>query len=373
MRAEILDKVKRVVIKIGSRVLTAEGEGLDDVFLAALASEVAHQRGKGREVIIVSSGAVAAGVKALGLKARPRTIPQKQAAAAVGQSKLMQAYEEAFSLHDLKVAQILLTRDDLSNRHRFLNARATLDALLECGVVPVINENDTVVVEEIKFGDNDNLSALVSSLVEAHLLIILTDIDGFYDADPRSNPDARLVPLVKAVTREVERAAGGSGSAVGTGGMATKLAAAKRIGRYGVPTLIVNGRKSGTLAEALAGKEVGTLILPSGESLNRRKHWIAYTLRPRGRIFIDTGALVALTRHGKSLLPSGVVRVEGDFDRGACVLVCGPDGKEFARGIIDYSRREMEQICGCRSGEIEKCLGYRYGDEIIHRDNLVIL
>lgn len=373
MRGEILEKVKRVVIKIGSRVLTAEGEGLDDVFLAALAGEVAHQRGKGREVIIVSSGAVAAGVKALGLKARPRTIPQKQAAAAVGQSKLMQAYEEAFSLHGLKVAQILLTRDDLANRHRFLNARATLDALLECGVVPVINENDTVVVEEIKFGDNDNLSALVSSLVEAHLLIILTDIDGFYDADPRSNPDARLVPLVKAVTREVERAAGGSGSAVGTGGMATKLAAAKRIGRYGVPTLIVNGRKSGTLAEALAGGDVGTLILPSGESLNRRKHWIAYTLRPRGRIFIDTGALVALTRHGKSLLPSGVVRVEGDFDRGACVLVCGPDGKEFARGIIDYSRREMEQICGCRSGEIEKCLGYRYGDEIIHRDNLVIL
>lgn len=373
MRAEMLEKVKRVVIKIGSRVLTAEGEGLDDVFLAALAGEVAHQREKGREVIIVSSGAVAAGVKALGLETRPRTIPQKQAAAAVGQSKLMQAYERAFSRHELKVAQMLLTRDDLANRLRFLNARATMDALLAFGVVPVINENDTVVVEEIKFGDNDNLSALVSSLVEAHLLIILTDIDGFYDADPRSNPDARLVPLVKAVTREVERAAGGSGSVIGTGGMATKLAAAKRVGRYGVPTLIVNGRKSGTLAEALAGVEVGTLILPSGESLNRRKHWIAYTLRPRGRIFIDTGALVALTRHGKSLLPSGVVKVEGDFDRGACVLVCGPDGKEFARGIIDYSRREMEQICGCRSGEIEKCLGYRYGDEIIHRDNLVIL
>jgi len=373
MRAEILDKVKRIVIKIGSRVLTADGDGLDDVFLSALAGEVARQREKGHEVIIVSSGAVAAGVKALGLNERPRTIPQKQAAAAVGQSKLMQAYEQAFSRHGLKVAQMLLTRDDLANRLRFLNARATMDALLAFGVVPVINENDTVVVEEIKFGDNDNLSALVTSLVEAHLLVILTDIDGYYDADPRSNPDARLVPLVKAVTREVERAAGSSGSSVGTGGMVTKLAAAKRVGRYGVPTLIINGRKTDTLASALDGEEVGTLFLPSGENLNRRKHWIAYTLRPRGRIYIDTGALVALTRHGKSLLPSGVVRVEGDFDRGACVLVCGPDGKEFARGIADYSRQELEKIFGCRSSEIEKCLGYRYGDEIIHRDNLVIL
>jgi len=374
MRAEILDKVRRIVIKIGSRVLTADGEGLDDAFLAALANEVARQREKGREVIIVSSGAVAAGVKALGLTTtRPRTIPQKQAAAAVGQSKLMQAYEQAFSGHGLKVAQILLTRDDLANRLRFLNARAALDALLECGVVPVINENDTVVVDEIKFGDNDNLSALVTSLVEAHLLVILTDIDGYYDADPRSNPDARLVPLVKAVTREVERAAGSSGSSVGTGGMITKLAAAKRVGRYGVPTLIINGRKPETLAAALAGDEVGTLFLPSGDSLSRRKHWIAYTLRPRGRIVVDTGAVAALSRRGKSLLPSGVVRVEGEFDRGACVLVCGLDGTEFARGIVDYSRQELEKICGCRSSEIEKCLGYRYGDEIIHRDNLVIL
>lgn len=374
MRAEILDKVRRIVIKIGSRVLTADGEGLDDAFLAALANEVARQREKGREVIIVSSGAVAAGVKALGLTTtQPRTIPQKQAAAAVGQSKLMQAYEQAFSRHGLKVAQILLTRDDLANRLRFLNARAAMDALLECGVVPVINENDTVVVEEIKFGDNDNLSALVTSLVEAHLLVILTDIDGYYDADPRSNPDARLVPLVKAVTREVERAAGSSGSSVGTGGMITKLAAAKRVGRYGVPTLIINGRKPETLAAALAGDEVGTLFLPSGDSLSRRKHWIAYTLRPRGRIVVDTGAVAALSRRGKSLLPSGVVRVEGEFDRGACVLVCGLDGTEFARGIVDYSRQELEKICGCRSSEIEKCLGYRYGDEIIHRDNLVIL
>ena len=373
MRAEFLDKVRRIVVKIGSRVLTADSGGLDDVLLASLATEVARQREKGREVVIVSSGAVAAGIKALGLTERPRTIPQKQAAAAVGQSKLMQAYEAAFSGHGLKVAQILLTRDDLANRLRFLNARATMDSLLSSGVVPIINENDTVAVDEIKFGDNDNLSALVTSLVEAHLLVILTDIDGFYDADPRSNPGARLVSLVKAVTKEVERAAGTTGSSVGTGGMITKLAAAKRVGRYGVPALIINGRKPETLSIALAGGEVGTFFLPSGESLNRRKHWIAYTLRPRGRIFIDTGALVALSRRGKSLLPSGISRVEGDFDRGACVLVCGPDGKEFARGLVDYSRQELEKILGCKSCEIETVLGYRYGDEIIHRDNLVIL
>lgn len=373
MRAEILDKVRRIVIKIGSRVLTGDAHAIDTGFLDMLACETARLREKGLQVVIVTSGAVAAGAREMGLTERPRTIPQKQAAAAVGQPKLMQAYEEAFLAHSLTVAQILLTRDDLSNRLRFLNARATLDVLLSGGIIPIINENDTVAVEEIKFGDNDNLSALVTSLVEAHLLLILTDIDGYYTADPRSTPDARLVPLVKAVTKDVERAAGSTGTSVGTGGMVTKLAAAKRVGRYGVPTMIINGTKPGTLAGALAGEEIGTLFLPSGESLNRRKHWIAYTLRPRGRVFVDTGALVALSRHGKSLLPSGIARVEGDFDRGSCVLVCGADGKEFARGIVDYSRRELDTILGCKSREIESLLGYRYGDEIIHRDNLVIL
>lgn len=373
VRKKFLAKIKRIVIKIGSRVLTAEKGGLDTVFLDSLALEIAKLREKGCEVVVVSSGAIAAGISALGLPERPRTIPQKQATAAVGQSKLIQAYEEAFVRQNLKVAQVLLTGDDLANRLRFLNARATLDALFSYGVVPVINENDTVAVEEIKFGDNDNLSALVTSLVEANLLIILTDIDGFYDADPRNNPDARLVPLVPAITRTVERAAAGSGSAIGTGGMITKISAAKRAGRYGVATMLINGRKPGTLAGALAGEEVGTLFLPAGESLNRRKHWIAYTLRPRGRIFVDTGALVAISRSGKSLLPSGIARVEGDFERGSCVRVCGLDETEFARGIVDYSRQEIEKILGCKSCEIETVLGYRYGDEIIHRDNLVIL
>ncbi len=373
MGTELIAQAKRIVIKIGSRVLTGEDHGLDRQFLHVLAGEVARLRTAGREIILVSSGAIAAGIGALGLAERPRSIPQKQAAAAVGQSKLMQAYEEAFSDHGLKVAQVLLTGDDLSHRRRFLNARATLDALLAYGVVPVINENDTVVVAEIKFGDNDNLSALVTCLVEAELLLILTDIDGFYDADPRSNPDARLVPLVSAITRGIERAAGGSGSKVGTGGMATKIAAAKRVGRFGVPTLLINGRNPLSLPRALAGEEVGTLFLPSRESLNRRKHWIAYTLRPSGRIMVDTGALVALSRHGKSLLPSGVLSVEGDFDRGGCVRICGSDGSEFARGISDYSRAEIERIKGHKSSEIEDVLGYRYGDEVVHRDNLAIL
>lgn len=373
MREDILKKVRRIVIKIGSSVLTREDNGLDSGFMAQFAEQVASLREEGREVVIVSSGAVAAGRKELGLEERPSTIPQKQAAAAIGQTRLMRAYEEAFSLHNSRVAQVLLTRDDLSDRLRFLNARATLETLLACGVIPVINENDTVSVDEIKFGDNDNLSALVTNLAEAELLVILTDIDGFFDADPRRNPDARLVPLVRSITKEIERAAGGAGSTVGTGGMATKLAAAKKAGKFGVPTLMVNGRVTGILAKAMGGAEVGTFFLPAKESLASRKHWIAYTLRPKGRIVVDAGACNVLSHKGKSLLPSGIVLVEGDFDRGGCVRVCGPDGVEFARGISDYSSREIAQILGHKSREIEEILGYRYGDEIVRRDNLAVL
>ncbi len=373
MRREILKKVKRVVVKIGSRVLASPENGLDTALIGGLAAEIAQMRADGREVILVSSGAVAAGRRELGLGDRPRTIPQKQAAAAIGQSRLMRAYEDAFATHGLTVAQILLTREDLANRQRFQNARATLDTLLACGIVPVINENDTVVVDEIKFGDNDNLSALVTSLVEAHLLVIMTDIDGYYDADPRKYPDARLVPLVKAITREVEQAAGDTGSSVGTGGMATKIAAAKKAGQFGVATVMLNGRTAGNLTGAFEGEEIGTLFLPAHESLNRRKHWIAHTLRPTGRIILDAGAHQVLARHGRSLLPSGITGVEGKFSRGDCVRVCAPDGTEFARGIVDYSGEEIGKILGHKSGEIEEILGYRYSDEIIHRDNLVVL
>jgi glutamate 5-kinase len=373
IRHNILNQTKRVVIKIGSQVLTSGDQDLDTAFVAALAHQVAEARRKGLELLIVTSGAVAAGRGALGLTDRPKTIPQKQAAAAVGQSRLMRAYEDAFAAHGMHVAQLLLTRGDLADRTRYLNARSTLETLLECGVVPIINENDTVVVEEIKFGDNDNLSALVTSLVDANLLVILTDIDGLYDADPRNDPEAKLITLVRAVTKDLENVAGGSGSTVGTGGMATKLAAAKKAGKSGAATIIANGTVNGIVARALAGEDVGTFILPAAASLTSRKHWIAYTLRPQGRLTVDAGASSVLSREGKSLLPSGIVTVEGSFVRGACVRICDPAGIEFARGIVDYSGEEIALILGHRSSEIEEILGFRYGDEIIHRDNLVLL
>lgn len=373
MRKKLLKAVKRVVIKIGSRVLTDSDGALDMGVIGRICDEIAFLRQHGLEVIVVSSGAIAAGRSELGLTEKPRTIPHKQAAAAVGQTRLMQAYEKAMSPNKLKVAQVLLTSEDLGSRQRFLNARATLDALLGFGIVPIINENDTVVVDEIKFGDNDNLSALVTNVAEAHLLLILTDIEGFFSADPRTHPEATLVPLIKGITREVERAAGGSGSTVGTGGMATKVAAAKKAGKNGVATIMVSGKRGGIIIAALQGEEVGTLFMPSETGLNRRKHWIAYTLRPSGRIIVDDGARNALLKKGKSLLPTGVVRVEGRFERGACVRLCGPDGIEFARGLSDYSSAESVRLVGCKSSEIEGILGYHYGDVIIHRDNLVLL
>jgi glutamate 5-kinase len=373
MRSGILKSVKRVVIKIGSRVLTDDSGALDAAIIAQICGGIAALRKRGQQVVVVSSGAIAAGRSELGLTEKPRTIPQKQAAAAIGQTRLMHAYEQALAPHGLKAAQVLLTGEDLGSRQRFLNARSTLDALLEYGVVPIINENDTVVVDEIKFGDNDNLSALVTSVTEAHLLLILTDIEGFYSADPRTDPAARLVPLVRSVTKDIERAAGGAGSGVGTGGMATKVAAAKKAGKNGVPTILIAGKQPGILEAAMRGEEVGTLFLPGGEVMNRRKHWIAYTLKPSGRIIVDDGARDVLLKMGKSLLPSGVVQVEGRFERGACVRVCGKDGKEFARGLSDYSGLEIVRLSGRKSSEIEDILGYRYGDVIIHRDNLVVL
>jgi len=373
MHSIIFSNIKRIVIKIGSRILADEAGELNSGWIAGLSTEVARQRQAGREVILVTSGAIAAGRSALGLSSRPKTIPQKQAAAAIGQSRLMRAYEDAFAAHGINVAQLLLTRGDLADRTRYLNARATLETLLECGVVPIINENDTVAVDEIKFGDNDNLSALVTNLIDAGLLVILTDIDGLYDADPRKHPEARLVSVVKTVTKELERAAGGSGSTVGTGGMATKLAAAKKAGKSGAATLIVNGAEPAIVSRVLAGESAGTIILPAASSLTSRKHWLAFTLRPQGKITVDAGASSVLRSEGRSLLPSGVMSVEGNFERGACVRICDPDGNEFARGIADYAGSEIEQILGHRSSEIEEILGYRYGDEIIHRDNLVLL
>jgi glutamate 5-kinase len=373
MPRDVLKTVKRVVIKIGSRVLTDDDGALDMAVISRICEDISVLRGRGLQVVVVSSGAIAAGRSELGMIGRPKTMPQKQAAAAIGQTRLMRAYEESLAPHGLKVAQLLLTSEDLASRQRFLNARATLDALLGFGIIPVVNENDTVVVDEIKFGDNDNLSALVTNVAEADLLMILTDIDGFFSADPRSNPDAQLIPLVRGVTREVERAAGGSGSTVGTGGMATKVSAAKKAGKNGVPTIIVPGKRDGVIVAAMAGQEIGSLFLPSGDGVNRRKHWIAYTLKPSGRVIVDDGAREVLLKKGKSLLPSGVVRVEGRFERGASVRICGADDQEFARGLSDYSSSEIALLAGHKSSRIEDILGYRYADVIIHRDNLVVL
>ncbi len=373
MRKEILRSVKRVVVKIGSQVLTDGDGALDMAVIGRICADIAVLRRQGLQVLVVTSGAIAAGRSELGLTDKPRTIPHKQAAAAIGQTRLMRAYEEALTPHGLKPAQVLLTSEDLASRQRFLNARATLDALLGFGIIPVINENDTVVVDEIKFGDNDNLSALVTNVAEAQLLLILTDIEGFYSADPRTNADAQLIPLVKSITREVERAAGGAGSSVGTGGMATKVSAARKAGKNGVATIIIPGKTEGIIAAALRGEKVGTLFLPSGEGVSRRKHWIAYTLKPVGRIFVDNGAREVLLKKGKSLLPSGVARVEGNFERGASVRICSLEGKEFSRGLSDYSSAEISRLAGRKSSEIETILGYYYGDVIVHRDNLVIL
>jgi len=373
IRRELLKNIKRVVIKIGSQVLTNANGALDVEVFRQICADIALLRGKGLQVLVVSSGAIAAGRSELGMKEKPATIPQKQAAAAIGQTRLMHAYETGLAPHGLKAAQVLLTSEDLGSRQRFLNARATLDTLLGFGIIPIINENDTVVVDEIKFGDNDNLSALVTNVGEAHLLLILTDVQGLFSADPRTNPDARLIPLVKGITREVERAAGGSRSSVGTGGMSTKVAAAKKAGKNGVPTIMVPGKQKGIVASALQGKEVGTLFLPSETGVNRRKHWIAYTLKPAGRLIVDDGARDVLLKKGKSLLPSGIRRVEGRFERGSCVRICGPDGQEFARGLSDYSSSEVVLLAGHKSSEIEEILGYRYADVIVHRDNLVVL
>ena len=373
MRRELLKSVKRIVIKIGSRVLTDDDGALDLAVIGMICTDVALLRKRGQQVVVVSSGAIAAGRSELGLTEKPKTIPHKQAAAAIGQTRLMRAYEESLAPHGLKAAQVLLTSEDLNSRQRFLNARATIDTLLDFGVVPIINENDTVVVDEIKFGDNDNLSALVTNVAESDLLLILTDVEGLYSADPSKYADARLIPLVHGITRELERAAGGSESSVGTGGMSTKVAAAKKAGKNGVPTILIAGKTAGIIAAAMRGDEVGTLFLPSGEGLNRRKHWIAYTLKPVGRVTVDEGARNVLQKKGKSLLPSGVVGVEGRFECGACVRVCSPDGQEFARGLSDYSSVEIARLAGHNSSEIEQILGYRYADVIIHRDNLVLL
>jgi glutamate 5-kinase len=371
MRNLVFSHVKRVVVKVGSGVVS-DADGLDLSMIEAISTEICALRQRGYEVILVSSGAVAAGKGDLGIVGRPRTIPLKQAAAAIGQSRLMTAYKNAFLQHGRKVAQVLLTRDDLANRRRYLNARNTLMTLLEYDITAIINENDTVVVDEIRFGDNDNLSAMVTNLTEAHLLVILSDVDGLYDRDPRENAGARLIPVVERITEEIEAMAGNGSTQLGTGGMATKIKAAKRATLYGVGTVIINGRTPGALSRLFDGEELGTYFLPARDRMAAKKHWIAFTKKPRGKLLLDEGARRALVEGGKSLLPSGIKGVDGGFDRGDAVRLCDLDGVEFAKGVINYSLSELLRIMGKKTSEIEAVLGYKYGDEVVHRDNLVL-
>lgn len=370
----ILSKARRVVIKVGSAVLTSSGGGLDQKRIEQLAKEIVSIMDERREVVLVSSGAIAAGLAKLGLKkTKGMPLPLKQAAAAVGQSGLMWMYEKTFGAHGKKVAQVLLTREDLSNRSRFLNARNTLHTLLEYGVIPIINENDTVAVDEIKFGDNDNLSGMVVQLTDADLLVILSDIDGLYTADPRLHADARFIPLVEKITAELERGAGDALSGVGTGGMRSKIMTAKKVGAYGVPMVILNGKKTGMLASLFGSREAGTLFLPRPEKMDSRKHWIAYTAASKGGIVVDDGGREALVNKGKSLLPGGVVSTQGSFKVGDCVNCLDIRGNVFARGLTKYSSEELDKIRGLKTSQIEPVLGHKDYDEVIHRDDLVIL
>lgn len=371
MRKTLLSYARRVVIKIGSGVIS-DHDGLVASRIESISRDVCELLERGHEVVLVSSGAVAAGKGDLGIVGRPRSIPLKQAAAAIGQSRLMRAYKETFIGQGHKVAQVLLTRDDLANRRRYLNARNTLMTLLEYGVTPIINENDTVVVDEIRFGDNDNLSAMATNLAEANLLVILSDVDGLYDRDPTGDPEARLIPEVERITEEIEAMAGEAGTPLGTGGMATKIKAAKRAALYGVGTVILNGRTPGALTRLFDGEELGTYFLPGNNRMAAKKHWIAFTKKPRGKLFVDDGAKRALLEGGKSLLPSGISGVEGGFERGDAVRLCDLEGAEFAKGVINYALPELLQIMGKKTSAIEEILGYKYGDEVVHRDNLVL-
>lgn len=364
---------RRVVIKIGSNILADVKEGLNTKRIASIADDIAKLRETGHEIIIVSSGAVAAGMKKLGLKTKPKDIKLKQAAAAVGQSGLMWAYERSFGEHDIKVAQVLLTRDDFSDRQRYINSKNTILTLLSYGVVPIINENDTVATDEIKFGDNDNLAALVAILVEAGRLLILSDVEGLFEKDPGSYPEASLIHKVERITPEIEKIAGGAGSAIGTGGMYSKLLAAKKAVSHGIAVNVLNGRKKGLLVFVAEGSQAGTFFVPEENRLSHRKGWIAYSSRHKGTLVIDDGAVTAITEMGKSLLPSGVVRVEGDFEDGDPVFCVDVRGRRIAKGIVNYSSDDMIKIAGKRTSAIEKILGDKHREEAIHRDNLVVL
>lgn len=369
----VVQSARRLVVKVGSSLVTADGQGLDHQALSRWASQIAELAQQDKQVVLVSSGAIAEGVARLGWSKRPHAVNQLQAAAAVGQMGLVQAYESVFRTHGLHAAQILLTHEDLADRTRYLNARSTLRTLLELGVVPIINENDTVATDEIRLGDNDTLGALVTNLIEADCLIILTDQTGLFTADPRRDTRATLVANAHAGDAELERMAGGAGSDVGTGGMLTKILAAKRAARSGAHTVICSGHEDNVLLRLAAGEAIGTQLVAQQAPLDARRQWLADHLQLRGGLVLDAGAVKALREDGKSLLPVGVKAVTGEFARGEVVALVNGDGDEIARGLANYSASEARQIQGKPSSAIEAILGYMDEPELVHRDNLVML
>lgn len=363
--------VKRLVVKVGSNVLTADN-GLNMETIHAISRQISRLMDQGLEVLLVTSGAMAAGVRKIGLPRRPDEIPKRQAVAAVGQPRLMLAYENAFENHGKKVAQILLTGDDLTHRKRYLNARNTFHELLSWRIVPIVNENDTVAVESIKFGDNDNLSAMIALLMDADLLINLTDIDGLYTQDPRVFPEAKLIATVSTIGKDIEKWASDIPGALGTGGMSTKIKAARKVTSAGIPMIIAKGLKSDILLRLFSGEKHGTFFVPKRGRLASRKCWIAFTLKPVGSLLIDHGAANALINGCKSLLPSGILAVEGEFGVGAAVACLTEDRKVIGTGLVNYSAADIRLIKGLKTSQIGKQLGSKPYDEVIHRDNLAI-
>jgi glutamate 5-kinase len=369
----VIATARRLVVKVGSSLVTNDGRGLHRAAIAAWAEQIAKLRAEGRQIALVSSGAIAEGMQRLGWSRRPHAMHELQAAAAVGQMGLVEVYESCFRTHGLHTAQVLLTHADLADRQRYLNARSTLLTLLELGVIPVINENDTVVTDEIRFGDNDTLGALVTNLIDADALVILTDQAGLYTADPRKDPDATLVATARAGDPALEAMAGGSGSHFARGGMLTKIIAAKRAARSGAHTVIASGREPEALVRLASGERIGTLLEAATSPLQARKQWLADHVQIAGRVRLDEGAARALARDGKSLLPIGVTAVDGEFERGAVVACIAPDGREIARGLVNYSAQETRRIAGKPSSQLEAILGYIDEAELIHRDNLVVI
>jgi glutamate 5-kinase len=365
------ETIGRAVVKVGSNVLTAQ-TGLNLKAILSISNQVCRLLDQGTQIILVSSGAMASGMKKMRFPKRPEAIPKRQAIAAIGQSGLIREWEKAFARFDRKVAQILLTSEDLASRKRYLNARNTMNTLLEWQVVPIINENDTIMVEEIKLGDNDNLAAMIALLLDADIFFNLTDIDGLFDKDPRVCPDARLIPRVATFSKSIEKYAGDIPGALGTGGMLSKIKAARKVTASGIPMVIANGYGPDILIRLAAGEMHGTFFVPREQKLNRKKCWIGYTVNPQGTLKVDAGAAKALLDNGKSLLPSGIVDVQGQFPIGAVVAVVSEEDQLIGNGLVNYNAEEIRTIMGLKTSQISARLGQKTYDEVIHRDNLVI-